>query len=64
MRLSVNKSACAGHALCNAVAEELFPLDDDGYFALEPREVAAADEQRARDGVASCPESALTLETE
>jgi len=48
--------------MCNAVAPELFPLDDEGYSILEPHVVAAGDVQRARDGVAACPEGALSID--
>lgn len=51
-----------GHALCYAVDPELFPVDDMGYSTLEGRDVAPADEQRTRDGVAACPEEALILD--
>ncbi|WP_123026797.1 ferredoxin [Mycolicibacterium stellerae] len=62
MKVRLEKSACAGHALCHGVDEDLFPLDDDGYSALRDHDVAPADEQRTRLGVASCPESALIVE--
>lgn len=48
--------------MCNTVAVELFPLDNEGYSALQPHVVAEKDEQLARDGVASCPEGALSLD--
>jgi ferredoxin len=62
MKISVDSSRCQGHALCAAVDEDLFPLDDQGYSSLgEPREVPAGSEENARLGVAACPERALTL---
>ncbi len=51
-----------GHAQCGAADPELFPLDDLGYSALQPREVAPGVEGRVRNGVAACPEGALILE--
>lgn len=62
VKISLDRSMCAGHAMCNAVAPELFPLDDEGYSILEPHVVAAGDVQRARDGVAACPEGALSID--
>ncbi len=62
MRVRLERSACAGHALCNAVDEDLFPLDDDGYSALQEVDIDAVHEQRARLGVESCPERALLLD--
>ena len=64
MKIHVDRSTCAGHALCNGIDEELFPLDDEGYSADEPRDVAAGDEGRARDGVEACPEQALRLDVD
>ncbi|MBX5486474.1 MULTISPECIES: ferredoxin [Mycolicibacterium] len=64
MRLRVDRSACMGHALCNAVSDELFPLDDEGYTALQDRDIAPEDEPLVRRAVDSCPERALTLETD
>jgi ferredoxin len=61
VKIALDRSKCAGHALCNAVAAELFPLDDEGYSVLQPQIVAERNEQPARDGVASCPETALRL---
>ncbi|BBY67171.1 ferredoxin [Mycolicibacterium helvum] len=51
-----------GHAQCYAVDPELFPIDDMGYSILADHDVAPGDEQRARDGVAACPEEALMLD--
>lgn len=62
MRIRVDGSACAGHALCNAVDEDIFPLDDDGYSALKPRVLEPIQEQVAKWGVESCPERALFLD--
>ena len=64
MRLRLERSACAGHALCNGIDEKLFPLDDDGYSALEPHDVLPDEEKHARAGVESCPERALSLEND
>ena len=62
MKIRLDSSRCAGHALCNAISDELFPLDDCGYSILETREVAASDAQLTRAGVEACPEGALILE--
>jgi ferredoxin len=61
MRVTVDHQTCQGHAVCNMLEPELFPLDDLGYSELEPTDVDAADEEQVRRVVASCPERALTL---
>lgn len=62
MRVRLKRDKCAGHAQCNAVAPDLFPLDDLGYSTLEDHSVASGDEQATRDGVAACPEYALLID--
>lgn len=61
MKLLIKKSACAGHARCAAVSEELFPLDDDGYIAVEEIDVPAGKEDLARRGAAACPERIIIV---
>jgi len=61
MKIIADKSRCAGHARCAAVAEILFELDDNGYIGFDEKPVAPADEQLARRGVRACPERALKL---
>lgn len=62
MKVRLDRSKCAGHALCNGVDSQIFPLDDDGYSLLESHAVAVQDEQRTRQGVDACPEMALILD--
>ncbi|BBZ77091.1 ferredoxin [Mycolicibacterium anyangense] len=62
MKLSLDRSKCVGHAMCNAVDPELFPLDDSGYSTVEPYEVKAEDLATVEAGVGACPEKALILE--
>jgi ferredoxin len=64
MRVRLERSRCVGHAQCYGVDPDLFPIDDMGYSILEDHDVAPGDEQRTRDGVAACPEEALTLDAE
>jgi ferredoxin len=61
MRVTLDVPRCTGHARCNAIAPQVYALDDDGYSALTDLTVPAADQQAARDGAASCPERALTI---
>lgn len=62
MKIRLSDSAkCSGHAQCYAVSPDLFPLDESGYSILAECEVDPADEKAARDGVAACPEGALTV---
>jgi ferredoxin len=61
VKIIADKSRCAGHARCAAVAENLFNLDDSGYIGFEEKTVAPGAEELARRGVRACPERALKL---
>jgi ferredoxin len=65
VKVRLQPGKCAGHAQCHAANPDLFPIDDEGYSALDPlraREIALADQESARLGVSTCPELALTVE--
>jgi ferredoxin len=64
MKLHINRPACAGNARCAAVSEELFPLDDDGYIAVEAVDVPPGMEDLARRGARACPERIIVVEEE
>jgi ferredoxin len=61
VHLTVDNGKCQGHARCNAVAPDVFELDDLGYVATASGEVPAAHEDKARKGAAACPEQALQV---
>jgi ferredoxin len=56
MKIRIEKSQCVGNARCHAVAEQLYPLDDDGYIDTEGFDVPPGEEQLARRGARACPE--------
>ena len=62
MKILINKAACAGNARCAAVSEELFPLDDDGYIAVEEVIVPPGKEELALRGARACPERIIIIE--
>lgn len=62
MKVRLEQERCVGHAQCYAVDPELFPIDDSGYSILQDRAVQPGDEEATRNGVAACPELALTLD--
>ncbi len=62
MKIRINKAACVGNARCAAVAPDLFPLDDDGYIAVEEIEVPPGKEEQARLGARACPERIIVIE--
>ncbi|MDB5968642.1 MAG: ferredoxin [Hydrocarboniphaga sp.] len=56
MKIRIEKASCVGNARCAAVSEELFPLNDDGYIAVDAVDVPPGMEQIARRGARACPE--------
>lgn len=61
MKIRIDKAACVGNARCAAISEELFPLDDDGYIAVEEVDVPPGMESLARRGARACPERVITI---
>ena len=62
MKLKVDTNKCQGHAMCHAVAPDMFPIDDSGYVAIDVVDIAEGDVATARSGVDACPEGALSLD--
>jgi len=62
MKIRIDKAACVGNARCAAVAEELFPLDENGYIAVEEIDVPRGKEELARRGANACPERIIVIE--
>lgn len=62
MKITIDRTACSGHARCAAAAPELFRLDEDGYALPFDGEVPEGLEEAARDGERDCPERAITVE--
>ena len=62
MKIRIEKSGCVGNARCAHISEELFPLDDDGYIAVEEVDVPEGQEGLAKRGARSCPERIITIE--
>ncbi len=61
MKIRIDKAACVGNARCAAISEVLYPLDDDGYIAVEEVEVPPGMEDLARRGARACPERVITI---
>jgi len=63
MKVSVDFDLCESNALCEALAPEVFELDDDDYLVVLKEEVGEADVEAVRRAVASCPRAAITLDS-
>ena len=53
---------CESNALCEAMAPEVFELDDDDFLQLKTEETTPENEANVRRAVAACPRAAITLE--
>jgi ferredoxin len=60
MKIKIDQRSCQGHARCNAVAGDLYKLNDQGYIASEGFDVPPGMESLARRGARACPERAIS----
>ncbi|MFN2479071.1 MAG: ferredoxin [Pseudonocardiaceae bacterium] len=61
MRVEVNARICEGHGQCNAVAPEIYDLDEGGYCVINNSEVPRGLESQADQGALACPMLAITI---
>lgn len=59
MKIVINREGCVGHARCQAVAPDLYPLDDVGYIETAGFDVPQGMETLARNGAKACPEKII-----
>jgi len=62
MKIHIDLDKCTGHGLCEAVAEDVFEVGDDGQAHLlieEPPEDRRADME---DAVDQCPTDAISIQ--
>jgi len=62
MRILVDRSVCAGHALCAAQAPDVYQLDDEGFCSSDGAFVPVHLQEQARVGARHCPEAAIVLQ--
>jgi ferredoxin len=61
VRVEVNPNICEGHGQCNAVAPQVYDLDDGGYCLIRSPEVPLDLESEAEAGALACPVQAITV---
>jgi ferredoxin len=62
MRIKVDFDLCESNALCEAVAPEVFELDDDDFLQLKTEETSPSNVENVKRAAASCPRAAISLE--
>jgi 2Fe-2S ferredoxin len=60
--IHVDRTKCAGHALCASRAPDVYELDPAGFCASDGKVVKAELIQQAKLGARCCPERAITLQ--
>jgi ferredoxin len=61
MKIKVDFDLCESNAMCEALAPDVFELDDDDFLQLNTDEVTSENEQRVRQAVAACPRAAISI---
>lgn len=61
MRVEVDLTMCEGHGQCNAVAPEIYDLDEGGNCLINNSEVPRDLESQAEQGALACPMLAITI---
>ena len=61
MKVTVDYDVCESNAMCEALAPQVFEVDDDDNLQLLQEEVGEADADDVRRAVASCPVQAISL---
>lgn len=60
-RVEVDFDACESNALCEAMAPDMFAIDDDDFLQVADPTVTEENRARAAQAVAACPKSALRI---
>lgn len=63
-KVEVNYDVCEANALCEAMAPDVFFVDDDDYLQVEDPTVTEENRDRVQRAVAVCPKSALSINEE
>jgi ferredoxin len=61
MKITVDFDLCESNGLCEAVAPEVFELDDDDFLQLRTEETTPENLGDVERAVASCPRAAISL---
>lgn len=64
MKIKVDFDLCESNALCEAIAPDVFELDDDDFLQLKTDETTDENLERVKQAVASCPRAAISFEDE
>ena len=57
-RISIDRSLCNGYGVCEALAPDVFELDQDGFAVLR---TGVSDDEAVREACDSCPMGAISI---
>jgi ferredoxin len=57
-RISIDRSLCNGHGVCEAIAPEVFELGDDGLAVVR---AIMSDDDAVQEACDSCPMGAISI---
>jgi ferredoxin len=60
-RIAVDRDRCVGSGACEALAPDVFEVDDDGVLVVHREEPADEELSDVRDAVQACPTRSLSL---
>ena len=60
MDIQIDRTKCAGHAICTILAPDVFEMDDEGKAIVSPTADQASDAE-IRDAADACPALAIKL---
>jgi ferredoxin len=61
MKVKVDFDLCESNALCEAIAPDVFQLDDDDFLEVLDDQVTDENRDRVERAVASCPRAAISI---
>lgn len=59
MKVKVNQEACIGCGACQAIAEDVFEINDEGLSEVKTEVVADDKKEQALEAINSCPTAAI-----
>lgn len=62
MRVCVDNDKCTAHAVCEAIAPEIFEVQDDGGLLILDENPAEELRQRLQESADACPADAIRIE--
>lgn len=60
-KVEADYDLCEANALCEAMAPDVFVVDDDDFLQIEDPTVTDENRDRVQRAVAACPKSALRI---